>query len=139
MKPHSLKTNRLVKRITPAEAYARLGPIARRHGRFPKGAVLPETTVDACPRRKVADFPEGFLKKKWFEQQWYNQRVALCCRHPENHSIAAFRSHPEEQCPDIYIFYCNGRDEMGRVHHEEERRHIKFCAGETDEQRPEWK
>jgi hypothetical protein len=138
-KPQQLATISLRRNTTPAEQYAKLGPIARRHGKYPKGTVLPETQVGACPRRRVQDFPDGFLKQKWIEQQEQNQKIALCCRHPENMEIAAFKSHPEEQAPDIYIFYCNGLDDMGRRHHEPGRRHIKFCIGETDDQRPEWK
>lgn len=136
--PHSLKTTRLMRPVPAAEAYRRLGPIARRFGRFEKGSALPETQVAACPRRRVADFPDGFLKAKWIAQQEQNQQIAHCCRHPERMTVAAFKSHADEGVPDIYIFYCDGRDEMGRQHHAEERRHIKWCVGETDDQRPEW-
>jgi hypothetical protein len=89
--------------------------------------VLPETQVPACPRVKVADLPEGFVKQKWIDQQEQNQQIASCCRHPENHEIEARKSHPDEQAPDIYIFHCT----CGK-------RHIKFCVGQTDDKRPMW-
>lgn len=138
-KPQQLVTYTINRATSRAEAYAKLGPIAKRHGRFPKGTILPETQAPACPRRKVADFPDGFLKQKWFEQQEQNQLIALCCRHPEHMEIEARKSHPDEPAPDIYIFYCDGLDEMGRRHHDPYRKHVKFCIGETDDQRPEWK
>lgn len=129
MIPHSLKTST---RRAPSEArrYAALGPIAKRHGRFPKGTVLPETQVPACPRRKVADFPQGFIPAKYYERNLeQNQLLAHCCRHPENHEIEARKSHREEERPDIYIFWCT----CGR-------RHVRFMLGETDDvPRPEWK
>lgn len=113
MKPHSIQS---VQHIppSPAEKFKALGPIAARHGRFPKGTVLPETRVLACPRVKVADLPEGFIPAKYYERNLeQNQQIASCCRHPENHEIEAHKSHPDEEMPDIYIFICNG---CGRQH-----------------------
>lgn len=130
MTPHSLGKIALSNRKSPAQKAAELaalGPIVQRHGLYPKGTVLPETQVPACPRVKVADLPEGFLKIKWIEQQEHNQLIASCCRHPENHEIEARKSHPDEKAPDIYIFHC----QCGR-------RHIKFCLGATDDERPVW-
>lgn len=129
MKPHSYGT---VKLIDPSversanEKFEALGPIAKRHGRFPKGTVLPETTTPACPRVKVADLPEGLIPTRYFEALEHNQQIASCCRHPENHEIEAMKSHPEEPAPDIYIFHCT----CGR-------KHRRFCVGIGDE-RPIW-
>ena len=102
------------------------------HGRYPKGTKLPETQVPACPRRKVADFPKGFIPARYYERNLeQNQLLAHCCRHPENHEIEARKSHPYEQVPDIYIFHCT----CGR-------KHVRFFIGEYDregEARPMWK
>ena len=103
------------------------GPLERRHGCYPKGAVLPETLVPHCPRRKVSDFPKGFIPARLYERNLeQNQQLAQCCRHPENHEIEALKSHPDEPCADIYIFHC----ECGR-------KHRVFCVGAEDT-RPEW-
>lgn len=129
MTPHSIATLSLTDTLTPAQRaakFAELGPIAERHGHFPKGTVLPETQVPACPRVKVADLPEGHLKKSHIEALEQNQQIASCCRHPENHEVEARKSHPDEQAPDIYVFHCT----CGRKHH-------FFCIGRTDE-RPVW-
>lgn len=129
MKPHSLATLKLSDKLSPSQEAARfaaLGPIAARHGKFPKGTVLPETQVPACPRIKVADLPEGFLKETHIEALEQNQMIASCCRHPEDHDVEALKSHPEEQAPDIYIFHCT----CGR-------KHRFFCVGRTDV-RPSW-
>jgi hypothetical protein len=128
MKPTMLRTHRLPE-PTPEQKFATLGPFAIRHGRFEKGTVLRDTQVEACPRVKVADFPPGFIPRKFFEKNLeQNQLIASCCRHPENHDIAAFKSHPEEKAPDIYIMYC----QCGR-------RHIRFiCARTDDVKRPIW-
>lgn len=128
MKPHSLQT---VQRMAPskAEAFKALGPIAARHGRIEKGAVLPETQVPACPRVKVEDFPEGFIPAKYLEVplRLHNQLEA-CCRDRSKHDIEARRSHPEEEAPDIYIFHCT----CGR-------RHVRWLLGMVDDvPRPVW-
>lgn len=126
MQPHSLATVSLNNAKTPAQKRAE-GGWAARHGMYwPKGTVLPETQVPACPRVKVADLPEGFLKKNHIEALEQNQKIASCCRHPENHEVEARKSHPEEKVPDIYIFHCT----CGR-------KHRFFCVGMTDE-RPTW-
>lgn len=132
MKPHSLGTFQGA-RPTPADAekrFAALGPIAARHGRFPKGTVLPETTRLECPRVKVADLPEGFIPTRFIEALEHNQMIASCCRHPENHEIEAHKSHPEELAPDIYIFICT----CGRMHR-------RFMLGNLafGDKRPVWK
>ena len=129
MKPHSLQS---IQRTAPSvnDRFKALGPIAARHGRFPKGTVLPETQVQACPRVKVADLPEGFIPPKYYgDNLEFNQQVASCCRHPENHEIEARKSHPDEEAPDIYVFHCT----CGR-------KHIRWLLGAIDDvPRPVWK
>jgi hypothetical protein len=128
MKPHTLRSEQ---KVQPSKAtrYAALGPIAARHGRYPKGAVLPETQVAACPRVKVSDFPEGFIPPKYYESNLeQNQLLSSCCRHPEDHEIEARKSHPDEEAPDIYIFHCT----CGR-------RHVRWLLGVVDDvPRPIW-
>lgn len=126
MKPHSLSTITITNRKSPNERLASLGPWALRHGNVPKGTVLPETQVAACPRVKVADLPEGFLKQNHIEALEHNQLISICCRHPENHEVEARKSHPDEVAPDVYIFHCT----CGRQHR-------FFCVGMTD-RRPTW-
>ena len=87
--------------------------------------VKPSTHTLACPRHPVAKLMD-LLPKKYIEALEQNQQIAHCCRHPENHDIEAFRSHPDEKAPDIYIFHCT----CGR-------RHIRFCVG-SDDARPHW-
>lgn len=130
MTPHSISTVTISNTPSPAVREAKfraLGPIAARHGHFEKGAVLPETQVPACPRVRVADLPEGHLKQGWIDHLEQNQKIASCCRHPENHEVEARKSHPDEPAPDIYIFHC----QCGRQHR-------FFCVGMTDT-RPEWR
>lgn len=126
-KPNSITVWKLEKKVDPEAVFNALGPFARRWGRFPKGTVLPETTTSACPRVKVKDLPPGHIPTKYFEALEHNQQIASCCRHPENHEIEAFKSHPEESCPDIYVFYCT----CGR-------KHRRFCISESDPHRPGW-
>ncbi len=83
-------------------------------------------TVQACPRRPVAKFPEGFIPTKYIEALEQNQQISSCCRHPENHEIEALKSKPEEVQPDIYIFHCT----CGR-------KHTRFITGGGDV-RPVW-
>lgn len=129
MKPHSLRTVQRSYTISDDERFRRLGPIAARHGRFPKGTVLPETQVGACPRVKISDFPPGFIPPRYYEKNLeHNQQAQSCCRHPEHHEVEARKSHPDEEVPDIYKFYCT----CGRTH-------VRFFVGETDkEPRPVW-
>lgn len=128
VKPHSLRSVQLVPK-SDNERFAALGPIAARHGRFPKGTVLPETQAPACPRVKVADLPKGFIPPRYYERNLeQNQLIESCCRHPENHEIEARKSHPDEQFPDIYIFHCT----CGR-------KHTRFLVYQTsDAPRPMW-
>lgn len=79
----------------------------------------------ACPRYKVAKLAH-LIPIKYIECLEHNQKIAHCCRHPENHEIEAWYSCEEEKNPDIYIFYCT----CGR-------RHIRFCCGGGDV-RPFW-
>lgn len=129
MKPHSLSS---VQRFapTPNEKFERLGPIAKRHGRFPKGTVLPETQVIACPRVKVGDLPVGWIPPRYYEKNLeQNQLLASCCRHPENHEVEARKSHPDEEAPDIYVFYCT----CGK-------KHVRWLLGDVETvHRPMWK
>lgn len=131
MTPHSLAVGKLVPFKSKAEEAAHKiatgGWAARHGGTWPKGTKLPETQVQACPRVKVADLPDGFLKQKHIDQLEQNQLIASCCRHPENHEVEARRSHPDETHPDIYIFHCT----CGR-------KHRFFCVGLTDDARPVW-
>ncbi len=127
MKPHSLATISMSNAKTPAQKRAEQGWAGRHGYTWPKGTVLPETLVLVCPRVKVADLPEGFLKQKWFERLEHDQKLASCCRHPENHEVSALKSHPDEQAPDHYHFYCP----CGKIHR-------FFCVGQTDPQRPQW-
>lgn len=86
----------------------------------------PVTMVLACKRHPVAKL-KGLIPEKFLEALEYNQMIASCCRHPENHDIEAFRSRAEETAPDVYVFHCNG---CGR-------KHRRFCLGGGDE-RPFW-
>jgi hypothetical protein len=76
---------------------------------------------------KVADLPEGHLKESHIKSLEQNQKIASCCRHPENHFVEAFKSHPEEKAPDTYVFHCDKC----------QRKHRFFCVGVKDE-RPVW-
>lgn len=125
MKPHSLSTASISNAKTPAQKRAEAGWVGR-HGAFAKGATLAETTTPACPRVKVADLPEGFLKQNHIEGLERNQQIASCCRHPEDHEVEALKSHPDEPVTDIYIFHCT----CGR-------KHRFFCVGMEDN-RPMW-
>ena len=89
------------------------------------GTPKPETITPACPRYPVAKLGT-LIPTRYLETLEHNQKIASCCRHPENHDIEAFRSHPDETAPDIYIFHCT----CGR-------RHRRFCAGAGDI-RPQW-
>ena len=105
------------------------GALVDRFGYYPKGTVLPETQVQSCPKRRVADFPKGFLPARLYERNLeQNQLLASCCRHPENHEIEGFKSHPAEEVTNSYVFHCS----CGR-------KHRVFCVGYEDDARPEWK
>lgn len=126
MTPHSLGTVSIQAVKTPAQKRVEQGWAGRHGYTWPKGTVLPETQVQACPRVKVADLPEGHLKQNHIDHLEQNQLISSCCRHPENHEVEAHKSHPDEQAPDIYVFHCT----CGR-------KHRFFCVGMTDE-RPVW-
>jgi hypothetical protein len=136
MKPHSLAKPRVMDpkhMMSPSEAFAALGPHAKRFGRVKRDAQgnkipFPETQVAACPRVKMSDLPKGWIPSRLYERNLeQNQQIAGCCRHPENHDIEARKSHSDEPAPDIYIFHCN----------ECQRKHRVFCVGTGDE-RPMW-
>lgn len=126
MIPHSLAAINLNNTKTPAQRRAE-GGWAARHGKFSKGANLPETQIPSCPRVKVADLPEGHLKQNHIDHLEQNQQIKSCCRHPENHEVEALKSHPDELAPDIYVFYCH----CGK-------KHRFLCVGATDDKRPTW-
>jgi hypothetical protein len=125
MQPHSLSTTTLSNQKTPAQKAAEAG-WAGRHGRVVKGDDASRNAGVACPRVRVADLPEGFLKRNHIDHLEQNQTIASCCRHPENHDVEALKSHPDELVPDIYVFHCP----CGK-------KHRFFCVGMTDE-RPSW-
>ncbi len=124
--PQSLGTISLTSEKSPAQIHAEAGWVGR-HEKYEKGAVLPETQVQACPRVRVADLPEGFLKANHIELLERNQNIASCCRHPEHHEVEALKTHPDEPAPDIYVFHCS----CGR-------KHRFLCVGASDDKRPFW-
>lgn len=63
---------------------------------------------------------------KYIEALEHNQKIASCCRHPENHEISVWKSNENELVPDIYKFHCT----CGRTH-------VRFCVGFGDV-RPQW-
>lgn len=95
----------------------------------------------ACRRVKVRDIPKGLLPQKYFDALEQNQKIASCCRHPEDHDIAAFYSSPneikttpQETAPDVYIMFCK----CGK-------KHRRLCVGQgvpgdpnRQERRPFW-
>ena len=78
--------------------------------------------VLACPRLPVTRVQRIVkIPAKYIEDLEQNQKIASCCRHPENHEIEAWYSTPAEAAkgiPDIYKFHCT----CGRVH-------VRFCCG----------
>ncbi len=81
----------------------------------------------ACKRHPVAKL-QHLLPAKYIESLEQNQKIASCCRHPENHEIEAWYSCEAERdkgVPDIYINYCT----CGR-------KHRRFCVGSGE--RPFW-
>lgn len=91
----------------------------------------------ACKRIAVSKLG-ALVPLKFIEALEQNQKIAGCCRHPENHEIEAFYSCEEERWrgkdpqtdmpnpPDIYVFHCT----CGR-------KHSRFCVGNGDA-RPVW-
>jgi hypothetical protein len=82
----------------------------------------------ACERVKVKRCPAR-IPVHYSEALEHNQKLASCCRHPENHEIEAWFSDEKQKrrgVPDIYIFHC----ECGR-------KHRRFCVGGGD-RRPFW-
>jgi len=87
------------------------------------------TRILAChriPLSKIMHKDEFRSKYKYIEQQEQNQKIASCCRHPENGEIEAWKSSEKEQVPDIYVLHCT----CGR-------KHQKFCVG-IEDKRPVW-
>lgn len=91
----------------------------------------------ACPPYPVAKLG-GLLPVKYIEALEQNQKIASCCRHPENHTIEAWYSSEDDRdrgIPDIYIMTCT----CGR-------KHRRFCVGGSvgagpnapQEMRPFW-
>lgn len=81
--------------------------------------------VVACPRIPASKV-WTLLPAKYIEALEQNQKIASCCRHPENHEIEALKSNENEAAPDIYIFHCT----CGK-------KHTRFCCGGGDA-RPFW-
>ena len=82
----------------------------------------------ACERHKVAKLAH-LIPIKFIECLEHNQKIAHCCRHPENHDISAWYScdaEKEKGTPDIYKFHCT----CGRTH-------VRFMVGGGDV-RPFW-
>ncbi len=74
----------------------------------------------ACKRYPVAKLGH-LIPTKFIEALEHNQKIASCCRHPENHDIEAWYSSEDDYrkgVPDIYIFHCT----CGRQHR-------RFCVG----------
>jgi hypothetical protein len=102
----------------------------------------PGTHILACRRiavRKLMAFDDdgnlvegaqgNVLPDKFIRQYEQNQVLAHCCRHPENHDIAAWYSNVHHfliRRPDIYILHCK----CGRQHR-------RLMVGLRDE-RPTW-
>ena len=86
---------------------------------------VPETLAQAIKAVPVRDVVE-VLPAKFIESLEQNQKIASCCRHPENHTISAWKSKPSEPAHDIFINHCT----CGRSH-------LRLCVGETDF-RPVW-
>lgn len=95
--------------------------------------------VLACPRYPVAKLG-NLIPLKFIEALEQNQKIAHCCRHPENHEISAWYTsanwrdkkdpfgnpEPRGGVPNVYIFHCScGRD------------HRRFMVGGGDV-RPFW-
>lgn len=81
----------------------------------------------AC-KRYPANKLFGLLPVKYFEHLEQNQKIASCCRHPENHEVEAWYSceaEREKGTPDVYKFHCT----CGRTH-------VRFCVGSGE--RPYW-
>jgi hypothetical protein len=92
----------------------------------------------ACPRVRVDSLPPGLLPTKYVEALEQNQKIASCCRHPENHEIEAWFTSEEDRdrgIPDLYVFHCP----CGR-------KHRRLCLGGSRgagpdapvEHRPHW-
>jgi hypothetical protein len=82
----------------------------------------------ACAKHPVAKLFD-LLPVKYIEALEQNQKIASCCRHPENHQVEAWYSCEADRdkgVPDIYKFHCT----CGRVH-------TRFCMGGGDV-RPYW-
>lgn len=85
----------------------------------------------ACGKYPVAKLLH-IIPAKWIAQAEQNQLRASCCRHPENHEIAAFYTSDADErkkTPDLYIMYCG----CGR-------KHRTFCVGSSGpgHERPFW-
>lgn len=84
--------------------------------------------VVACPRVKVKRCPAK-IPVHYTEALEHNQKIASCCRNPQEHEIEARFSDETQKrrgVPDIYIFHCT----CGRQHR-------RFCVGGGDT-RPFW-
>lgn len=81
----------------------------------------------ACPRLAVAKLVR-LLPPKYIERLERDQKIAHCCRHPENHSVEAWFTNAVDEAngtPDLYIFHCTCK-----------KQHRFFCVGSGE--RPIW-
>lgn len=79
------------------------------------GNLARDNHIIACPRVPVSKCPARIPPWMYERNLEQNQQIASCCRHPENHDIAAYYSSPEDQTkgvPDVYVFFCT----CGREH-----------------------
>lgn len=91
---------------SPVQMPVTLGPAVDDHGR----RLCPRQKVSKLLARKVAGQP--LLPVKFLERLEHDQKLAHCCRHPENHDIEGLKSNPAEAAIDVYIFHCS----CGRQH-----------------------
>ena len=91
----------------------------------------------AFKRVPVADCPAK-IPTRWIEALEHNQKIPSCCRHPENHDIVSLYSSNDDKAkgvPDIYIFICKERHDLGKGRIGEAH-HRRFCVGGGT--RPGW-
>lgn len=91
---------------------------------------MDEHLIPVSPRRRVDSLRAGLIPIKFIETLEHDQKLAHCCRHPEDHEIEALKTKKELVRPDVYIFHCT----CGR-------KHRRFMCGDdskTPENRPVW-
>jgi len=86
----------------------------------------------------VVESPRNVLPLKYLEELQRNQKLPICCRHPENHDLVSLFSSNADKAkgvPDIYIFICKERHDLGKGRIGEAH-HRRFCVGGGT--RPGW-